>query len=131
MLVASLINFGVTNQVLQVFFKLATGDLMLVSYYEFSDIRFCELLVISEEISYYEAQSFTLHSPSASLPLVPCSSPHRTSKEEGILHPPGYMLLTLRADFTTHGLLFKAETYQFLECSHMVRILKHFFSLIN
>ena len=41
-LVAGLINFGVTNQVLQVFFKLVTGDLMSVSSYEFDDIIFCE-----------------------------------------------------------------------------------------
>ena len=42
MLVAGLINFGVTNQVPQVFFKLVAGDLMLVSSYEFADIIFCE-----------------------------------------------------------------------------------------
>ena len=46
MLVASLINFGVKNQVPQVFFKLVAGDLMLVSSYEFVDILFCELLII-------------------------------------------------------------------------------------
>ena len=50
MLVAGLINFGVTNQVPQVFFQLATGDLMLVSSYEFADIIFCESLVIYEVI---------------------------------------------------------------------------------
>ena len=33
MLVAGLINFGVTNQVPQVFFKFAAGDFMLVSSY--------------------------------------------------------------------------------------------------
>ena len=42
MLVASLINFGVKNQVLQVFFKFVVGDLMLVSSYEVVDIVFCE-----------------------------------------------------------------------------------------
>ena len=42
MLVAGLINFGVTNQVPQVFFKFAIGDLMLVSSYEVADIVFCE-----------------------------------------------------------------------------------------
>ena len=42
MLVAGLINSGVTNQVPQVFFKLAAGDLMLVSPYEFADILFCK-----------------------------------------------------------------------------------------
>ena len=54
MLVAGLINFGVTNQVLQVFFKLV-GDSMLVSSYEFADMIFCESLVISKAISNYEA----------------------------------------------------------------------------
>ena len=91
------------NQVPQVFFKLDVGDLMLVSSCEVFDILFCESLVISEAISYYVAQAFTVHSPRASLPLVTCSSPHRTSKEEDILHPPEHSLLTLRADFTTHG----------------------------
>ena len=46
MLVAVLINFGVKNQVPQVFFKLVVGDFMLVSSYEFADIIFCESLVI-------------------------------------------------------------------------------------
>ena len=41
----------------------------------------------------------------------------RTSKEEDILHPLGHLLLRLGDDFTTHGLLFKAATYQFLEFS--------------
>ena len=40
MLVVGLINFGVINQVLQVFFKLAIGDLMLVSSYAVVDIVF-------------------------------------------------------------------------------------------
>ena len=40
-----------------------------------------------------------------------------TSKEEDILHPLGNLLLKIGADFTTHGFLFKAETYQFIECS--------------
>ena len=74
-------------------------------------------LAISEAISDYGAQAFALNIPSASLPLITCSSPHRTSKEEDILHPLGHLLLKLGADFTTHGLLFKAATYQFLECS--------------
>ena len=42
MLVAGLINFGVTNQVPEVSFKLVVWDLMLVSSYEFDDIIFCE-----------------------------------------------------------------------------------------
>ena len=41
LLVTNFINFGVTNQVPQVSFKLAAGDLMLVSSYEFDDIIFC------------------------------------------------------------------------------------------
>ena len=49
--------------------------------------------------------------------MVTCSSPHRTSKEEDILHPLGHLLLIFGADFTTHGLMFKAATYQLLECS--------------
>ena len=55
MLVAGVINFGVTNQVPQVSFKLVVGDLMLVSSYEFYDILFCESLIISEAISDYGA----------------------------------------------------------------------------
>ena len=47
-------------------------------------------------------------------------TPHRTSKEGDILHLLGHLLLTLGADFTTHGLLFMAVTYQFLECSSYV-----------
>ena len=44
MLVAGLINFGVTNQVLQVFFNFVVGDFMLVSSYDVVDIAFCESL---------------------------------------------------------------------------------------
>ena len=87
MLVSGFINFGVTNQVPQVSFKLVAGDLMLVSFYEFADIIFCESLVIYEVISYYGAQAFALHCPRDSLPiyLITCSSPHRTSKDGDIL----------------------------------------------
>ena len=85
--------------------------------HEFSNIRFYELLDIYEAISDYVAQAFSLHSPRDSLPLVTYSSPHKTSKEEDILHPPGHLLLTLGADFTTHGLMFKAATYQFIDFS--------------
>ena len=53
----------------------------------------------------------------ASLSLVTCPSPHRTSKEEDILHLSGHLLLTLGADFTTHGLFFKADIFQVLGCS--------------
>ena len=95
---------------------------MLVISYEFDDIRFCIILVISEAISYYGAQAFSLHSPGASLPtfLITCSSPHRTSKVGDILHPPGHMLLTLGDDFTTHGFIFMATPYHFIECSSHV-----------
>ena len=117
MLVAALTNFGVKNQVPQFFFKFAAGDLVLVSSCEVADILFCESLDISEAISDYGAQAFALQSPRDSLPLVTSSSPHRTSKEEDILHPLGHLLLIFGADFTTHGFLFKAATYQFLECS--------------
>ena len=119
MRVASLINFGVKNQVPQVFFKLATGDLMLVSSYEFDDIIFCESLVISKSISYYGSQAFSRHSPRDSLPtyLITCSSPHRTSKDGDILHSTRHLLLTLGVDFMSHGLIFKVAIYQFLGCS--------------
>ena len=72
---------------------------------------------IYEAISDYGAQAFALHSPRDSLPLVTCSSPHITSKEEDILHLPGHLLLTLGDDFTTHGSLFNAEIYNILGCS--------------
>ena len=49
--------------------------------------------------------------------MVTCSSPHKTSKEEDILHLLGHLLLIFGADFTTHGFLFKDATYQFIECS--------------
>ena len=117
MLVAALTNFGVKNQVPQFFFKFVDGDLVLVYSYEVADILFCESLDIYEAISDYGAQAFALQSPRDSLPLVTSSSPHRTSKEEDILHPLGHLLLRFGADFTSHGLLFKAATYQFLECS--------------
>ena len=74
-------------------------------------------LDISEAISYYGAQSFTLHNPRASLPFITCSSPHKTSKEKDSLHPLGHLLLKIGADFTTHGFMLNAATYQFLECS--------------
>ena len=70
MLVAALTNTGVKNQVPQFFFKFADGDLVLVSSCEVADILFCESLDISEAISDYGAQAFTLQSPRDSLPLV-------------------------------------------------------------
>ena len=114
MLITGFIKFGVTNQAPQVFFNFVAEDSMLVFSYEIADIRFCELLDIYEAISYYGAQLFSLHIPKASLPLVTCSSPHITSKEEDILHPPGHLLPILGADFKTHDLFFKVEIYQFL-----------------
>ena len=116
LLVTGFINFGVTNQAPQVSFNFVVEDSMLVFSYEFADIRFCEILVIVEAISDYGAQAFSLHSPRVSLPiyLITCSSPHRTSKVGDILHPPGHLLLTLGADFTSHELNFKASIYQFL-----------------
>ena len=50
MLVAGFINFGVTNQAPQVSLNFVVEDSMLVLSHEFADIRFCELLVISEAI---------------------------------------------------------------------------------
>ena len=73
---------------------------MLVSSFEVADILFCESLDISEAISDYGAQAFTLQSPRDSLPLVTKASPHGTSKEEDILHPHGHLLLRFGADFT-------------------------------
>ena len=92
---------------------------MLVFSYEFADIRFCEILVIAEAISDYESQAFALHSPRDALPtfFITCSSPHRTSKVGDILHPSRHLLLTLGANSTSHGLMFKAEIYQLLGCS--------------
>ena len=116
MLVVVLMNFGVKNQVPQVYFKSVVGDSMLVFSHEFADIRFFESLDILEAISDYGSQAFTLHNPNTSLPsyLIACSSPHRTSKDGDILHSPRHLLLTLGADFTSHGLMFKAAIYQFL-----------------
>ena len=89
---------------------------MLVLSSEFVDIIFCELLDISEDISYYGAQEFTLHSPRASLPiyLIPCSSPHRTSKDGDIMHSSRHLILTLGDDFNSHGLMFKDAIYHFV-----------------
>ena len=84
MLVATLTNFGVKNQVPHFLFKTIDGDLVLVSSYKVADILLCDSLAITESISYYGSQAFALHSPRASLPLVTWSSPHRTSKEEDI-----------------------------------------------
>ena len=75
---------------------------MLVSSYEVADILLCDSLSISESISDYGAQAFALNSPSSSIPLITCSSPHRTSKEEDILHLPEHLILTLRDGFTIH-----------------------------
>ena len=73
-------------------------------------------MVIFEAISDYGAQSFTLHIPRASVPLylIKCSSPHITSKDGDILQSPRHLLLTLGADFTSHGLMFKDEIYHLL-----------------
>ena len=109
MLVASLTNSSVKNQVPHFLFKTVDGDLVLVSLDEVADILLCDSLAISEAISYYRAQAFALHSRRASLPLVTCSSSHRTSKEED--HPPGHLLLTIGDVLTTHGFLFMDATY--------------------
>ena len=116
-LVIGFINFCVTNQGPQVSFNFVVEDLMLVLSYDFDDIIFFELLDIYVPISYYGSQSFVLDSPKDSLPLVTCSTPHRTSKEEDILHPPGHLLLKIGDDFTTHGFIFKADIYHILGCS--------------
>ena len=89
---------------------------MLVFPYEFANIKFCESLDILEDISDYGAQEFALHGPKTSLPsyLITCSSPHNTSKDGDIMHSPRHLLLTLGADFKSHGLMFKDATYNFL-----------------
>ena len=115
-LVTGFINFGVTNQGPQVSFNFDVEDSMLVLYYEIADIRCCELLNIFEAISYYRSQAFSLHSPRSSLPLVTCSSPHRTSKEGDILHLHRHLFITLGADFTTHGFIFKGDIYHIIRC---------------
>ena len=51
MLVATLTNSGVKNQVPHFLFKTADGDLVLVSSYKVSDILFYESLVVSEATS--------------------------------------------------------------------------------
>ena len=56
LLVTGFINFGVTNQAPQVSFNFSVEDSMLVLSYEFSDLIFCEILVIYEAISYYGSQ---------------------------------------------------------------------------
>ena len=119
MLVAALTNSGVKNQVPQFFFNFAAGDLVLVSSYEVADILFCDSLDISEAISDYGAQAFSLNSPSASLPLITCSSSHRTSKEEDFLHPPGHLLLTLGAVLTTRGFCSLMKNIILLSVPHM------------
>ena len=43
-----------------------------------------------------------------------CSSPHKTSKDGDILQMPAHLLLTLGADFTSHGFMLKADIYQLL-----------------
>ena len=65
-----------TNQAPQASFNFVVEDLMLVLSYEFDDIIFCELLVISEAISDYGAQTFALHSPRDSLPTFLLSRAH-------------------------------------------------------
>ena len=72
--------------------------------YWWSYIRLCSSIIL-------------FHIPRASLPLVTCSSPHNTSKEEDIMHPPGHFLLTLGDEFTTHGFILKVEIYHILACS--------------
>ena len=52
--------------------------------------------------------------------MITCSSPHRNAKEEDFLHPLGHLLVTLGAVLTTHGLVFMAGRYQFLEFSSHV-----------
>ena len=50
MLVASLTDSSVKNQVPHFLFKTADGDLVLVSSYEVADILLCDSLYISKDI---------------------------------------------------------------------------------
>ena len=59
-LVATLTNSGVKNQVPQVSFKIAAGDLMSVLFYELADIIFYVSLDILEIISYLRRDPFIL-----------------------------------------------------------------------
>ena len=120
MLVSALTNSDMKNQVPQFLFKTAAGDLVVVSSYEVSDILLCDSLSILESISDYVAPSFTLNSPNASLPLITCSSSHRTSKEEDFLHPPGHLLLTLGDVLTTHGCCSWLQHISFLSVPHIL-----------
>ena len=122
MLVAGLTDSGVKNQVLQFFYNSADGDLALVSSYEAADILFCESLDIYEAISDYGAQAFALHSPSASLPLITCSSPQRT------LHLPEHLLLHLGLILPLMVFCSWLQHISFLSVPH---ILKNIFSLIS
>ena len=112
MLVA-LINFGVKNQVPQVSFKIVVGDLMSFFSHEFADIILFVIGYFRIYISYYGAQSFTLHINRTSLPSysITWSSPHITSKDGDILHLSRHLLLIVGADFTSHDSVFKDATY--------------------
>ena len=59
LLVIVFINLGVANQAPQVSLNFVVEDSMLVLSYEFSDIRFCELLDIYEAISDYGDQALS------------------------------------------------------------------------
>ena len=110
------------NQVPHFLFKTADGDLVLVSSYEVADILLCDSFAISEDISDYGAQSFTLQSPRDSLPLVTSSSSHRTSKEEDILHLLGHLLLKIGLILPIIIFCSRMKHISFLIVPHMVRI---------
>ena len=133
MLVASLTNSGLKNQVPQFFFKFAVGDLVLVSSYEVADILFCESLDISEAISYYGAQAFALHGHRPHPPsyMITCTLPYSDTDLE---------TSCIRLDtFSSHMEMILPHIVQFSRMQHlsflvlpqMVRILKHVFSLIS
>ena len=84
--------------------------------HDFANFKFFESLDILEAISYYGTQEFNIHGPRTYLPsyLITSSSPQSTSKDGDILHSPGHFLLTPRADFTSHGSMFKDETYKLI-----------------
>ena len=103
-----LIIFCVKNQAPQVSFKFVAGDSMSTSSGEFTDIKYCDFMDILKDISYYRAYKFALLSFMSCAYMITCSSPH--SKYGYLFHSLGHFLLTPRADFTSHCLMFKYAT---------------------
>ena len=128
MLVTDLINFGLKNKAPQVSFKFTIGDSMSVSSHKFYHMKYYDFMDILKARSNYRAHTFSLLGLMSSPHMITCSSSH--SKDGDLLHLNGHFLLTPRADFTSHGLLFKATTSQLLGftshgSSHQAPLLSH------